>query len=288
MIPWTDLAWTQVHQGHLPLWNPYNVLGTPLAFNWQSATFSVPALVGYLAPQRLDYTVQLVVTMVVGGTGAYVLGRVLRLTIPSVCSPGSPSNCAARSSAGWAGRWPRSCRGRAGCSLPPCWWSVAVTGPAPSSCFSVVLACAVYAGQPDTLVLLLLAVPCSPWSCSCVASRTRGSATGVRGLGDLGVASVAGLALSAPLLLPGLQLISRSPELHRVGLRQPGGDTVRADRAVAPARPHGWPVQWSRVYLGVVALILALVGVAFHRRRPGVVALIVVAARPRSPRSSRR
>ncbi len=27
MIPWTTLAWTQVHQGHLPLWNPYNALG---------------------------------------------------------------------------------------------------------------------------------------------------------------------------------------------------------------------------------------------------------------------
>ena len=37
MIPWTSLAWTQVHHGHLPLWNPYSALGMPLAFNWQSA-----------------------------------------------------------------------------------------------------------------------------------------------------------------------------------------------------------------------------------------------------------
>ena len=47
MIPWTSLAWTQVHHGQLPLWNPYSVSGTPLAFNWQSAAFSLPALVGY-------------------------------------------------------------------------------------------------------------------------------------------------------------------------------------------------------------------------------------------------
>src|ERR1700692_1590822 len=26
MIPWTSLAWTQVHHGHLPLWNPYSAL----------------------------------------------------------------------------------------------------------------------------------------------------------------------------------------------------------------------------------------------------------------------
>ena len=49
-IPWTKLAWTQVHHGQLPLWNPYSVLGLPLAFNWQAGTFSVPALLGYLVP----------------------------------------------------------------------------------------------------------------------------------------------------------------------------------------------------------------------------------------------
>ena len=35
-IAWTSLVWTQVHQGHLPLWNPYSALGMPLAFNWES------------------------------------------------------------------------------------------------------------------------------------------------------------------------------------------------------------------------------------------------------------
>ena len=50
MIPWTSLAWTQVHHGQLPLWNPYSVLGMPLAFNWQAATFSLPALVATCSP----------------------------------------------------------------------------------------------------------------------------------------------------------------------------------------------------------------------------------------------
>ena len=36
MIPWTVLNWTQVHHGHLPLWDPYNALGIPQLFNWQS------------------------------------------------------------------------------------------------------------------------------------------------------------------------------------------------------------------------------------------------------------
>ncbi len=51
-IPFTEQAWTQVHQGHLPLWNPYSGLGMPLAFNWESAPFGLPALIGYLVPLR--------------------------------------------------------------------------------------------------------------------------------------------------------------------------------------------------------------------------------------------
>src|ERR1700681_4230982 len=81
MIPWTSLAWTQVHHGQIPLWNPYNGLGLPFAFNWQSATFSVPTIVGYLAPLRLAYTVQVMATLVIAGTGTYALGRVLRLSV---------------------------------------------------------------------------------------------------------------------------------------------------------------------------------------------------------------
>ena len=80
-IPWTTLNWTQVHHGFLPLWNPYSVLGMPQAFNWESAPFALPSLVGYLVPLRLAYTAAFLTSMVVAGTGVYVLGRVLRLGV---------------------------------------------------------------------------------------------------------------------------------------------------------------------------------------------------------------
>src|ERR1019366_5690459 len=80
-ISWTTLAWRQVHEGHLPLWNPYSVLGAPPAFNWQSATFSIPALVGYLFPLHLAYTVQIIVTLIIAGTGVYAFGRLLHLGV---------------------------------------------------------------------------------------------------------------------------------------------------------------------------------------------------------------
>ena len=88
-IPWKALAWTQVHSGHLPLWNPYNVLGMPLAFNWESAPFSLSALVGYLAPLRLVFTISVVSSLVIGGTGVYILCRVLRLGVLGAAMAGT-------------------------------------------------------------------------------------------------------------------------------------------------------------------------------------------------------
>ena len=77
--PMTNLAWQQVHSGHLPLWNPYNVLGTPLAFNWESAVFSLPVLISYLVHASFAYTVVVLVKLVIAGSGAYVRCRALGL-----------------------------------------------------------------------------------------------------------------------------------------------------------------------------------------------------------------
>ncbi len=110
-----------MHHGQLPLWNPYSALGMPLAFDWQSASFSVPAVVGYLFPLRLSFTVEVFLTLVIGGTGAYVLGRVLRLGAVACIFLGSVFELAARCSDGWGGRYRRCSPGLAGCSPQPCW-----------------------------------------------------------------------------------------------------------------------------------------------------------------------
>ena len=55
--------------------------GCRFAFNWQSATFSVPMLFAYMVPLRFAYTIQAIVTLAIAGTGVYVLGRVLRLGV---------------------------------------------------------------------------------------------------------------------------------------------------------------------------------------------------------------
>src|SRR3984957_17817051 len=158
IIPWTTLSWTEVHHGLLPLWNPYSALGAPLAFNWQSATFSLPALVGYLVPVRLDFTVQVLMTLLIGGTGMYVLARVMRLGVLGAAMAATAFELSGSfisvlgwpiaSVMSWAG-WLFACtilviRGR--------------HRRRDVTLFAVVLALSIYAGEPDTLAVLIVAV----------------------------------------------------------------------------------------------------------------------------------
>jgi len=285
LIPWTTLAWNQVHHGQLPLWNPYSGLGLPLAFNWQSSVFSLPALIGYLFPVRLAYTVATVVTLVVAGTGVYVLGRMLRLgvlgctmaaTVYELSGPvtgwlGWP-NASAMSWAGWvfaAGLLVLRGRHRAG--------AVAL--------FALVLALCVYAGQPEAVVLLGGAFALFVGVVLVRTRRLDGAAPVLRPLVDLVLATVAGAALSAPLVLPGLQVGSSSQ-----------GAAVQSYGAL---RPHdllhlvfqgfdGLPVAGNRwfgpsiypetaAYVGVIALVLGATGLFARRARPEVLGLAAVA-----------
>ena len=215
MIPWTSLAWTQVHHGHLPLWNPYSGLGLPLAFNWQSATFGLPTLVGYLAPLRLAYTVQVVVTLVLAGTGTYVLCRVLRLGVMASAMAGVVYELSG-TFMGFLG-WPI-----AGVMAWAGWLFAAALLVAHGErrvrsvvFLAVAIAGAVYAGQPDTLVLLVPGLLVFVVVLLVARVRSGGSiGIAVRPAVDVAVASIAGGALTAPLVLPGLQLTTGSVFFH--------------------------------------------------------------------------
>ncbi|MGD0881415.1 MAG: YfhO family protein [Acidimicrobiales bacterium] len=286
MIPWANLAWTQVHNGHLPLWNQYSGLGMPLAFNWQSSVFSVPSLAGYLVPLRLAYTCQVLVTMVIAGAGAYVLGRVLHLGVLASTFAGVAFELSGpfftwvgwpiASVASWTG-WILAGivliqrgrhRGR---------W-VVLTG--------VAVACAVYAGQPDALVVLLL-VAGTFAVVSLVVLRLQDGAndSSVRQVAGVASAFVLGALYSAPLLLPGLQLVSGSVRSAN------GAGALDAQHAFAPSLlvngltlslvsfPNLFDFQNGGFqYVGAAAAVLAVAAVVFYARRPYVVALIGVGA----------
>ncbi len=288
-IPWTNLAWTQVHHGHLPLWNPYSVLGLPLAFNWQAGTFSIPVLLGYLVPLRDAYTVQVLVTLVLAGTGVYVLGRVLRLGVLA-CAMAATVYELSGPSLGWLG-WP--------IASVMSWlgWLFAASLLVVRArhrlraivLLAVVVACSVYAGQPDTLVLLgtaLLVFLAALFISR--ASRFADAGPIRRPVIDTVVATVAGAALSAPLLLPGLQILPGSlrtgKSLSRAVPAQSlvltlfqgfDGSPVAGSQWFGPATP------WTVAYVGVVAVVLAVLAVMaavkLRRRRPEVIAFGAVA-----------
>jgi len=288
MIPWGTLAWTQVHHGQVPLWNSYSALGMPLAFNWQSAAFAPPTVISYLAPLRLAYTVQVLVTLVIAGTGAYVLGRILRLGVIACALIGTVYELSGPFMA-WFG-WPiESVMAWAG-------WAIALillivrgeNRPRNVALLALVLALATYSGDPDSMFVLLASLFVFSVVLLVLKSRALGGPGFVqRPFIDLAIAAVAGAMLAAPLLLPGLQLITKSVrssstspqsvpanQIVHVLLQGYDGLPLSGDQYFGAANT---PYPTSVAYVGVIALVLAAVGLARYRRQREVLAFAAVA-----------
>lgn len=279
MIPWTQLAWTQVHSGHLPLWNSYSALGMPLAFNWQSAVFSLPALVGYLVPLRLAFTAQVFVTLVVAGSGAYVLAWIMKMDVLACTLAGTVFELSGAFMF-WLG-WP------IGSVLSWSGWLFAAVllilreghRARDITVFAIALAFAVYAGQPDALTLLILSVVVFAITLLILRTRLAGGSGPIRRpLTDLVVGGVAGLALAAPLALPGYQVAG-------AGIRTFEGSTFGRQAAwtyqdlshLLFEGLNGLPPSFSPIYLGAIVVVLAVAGAWLKKRDSPVIALIVVA-----------
>ena len=289
-IPWTTVAWTQVHHGQLPLWNPYSALGLPLAFNWLSASFSIPSLLGYLFPLHLAYTVQVATTLAIAGTGVYTLGRVLRLGVLG-CVTAAIVFELSGPFIGWLGSPVPSVFSWAG------WWFAAailiVRGGhriRNTAFFAVVLACMIYAGYPEAVVLIGLAlVVFLAVLFGMRVSRFGGSGPILRPAFDIVIATLIGTGLAAPLALPGFQVVanSRRTQVSGVdtlsahdfvhvalqgfdGLPIPGGQWFNISGQAAPYQP-------SVAYVGVIALVLAATALGLRRKRPEIVGFGAIA-----------
>jgi hypothetical protein len=270
-VPWTNLAWTQVHSGHLPLWNPYNVLGVPLAFNWQSGVFSIPALVGYLFPVSFAYTAAVLTKLIIAGTGVYVLCRVLRLG-PLAAALGGTAFELSGPMIVHAG-WPHT--------SVTCWagWAfAAIVGLLRGTrrmrnitMLALAVGFAVYGGHPESLVAMGLAIVV--FVVVYLVARARGEGGRiVRPLRDLVVGAVCGFGLGAPLLFPGVQLGVNS--VRRNGTGTPAFPLIHLPNVLL-AGIQGRDFT-TTAYVGVVVLALAVVGTRVSWKRPEVPALVAV------------
>ena len=285
MIPWTTLAWNQVHHGQVPLWNPYSGLGMPLAFNWQSAPFGLPALVGYLFPVQDAYTVGVIVTVMVAGTGGYFLGRILHLGVLGCAMVGVVFELSGPF-VGWLG-WPHaSVFSWAGWLFAAALLVVGSRRATRSiALFALVLALSFYAGQPEVLVVLLFALVLFLVVLLIHRARLNGTRSILRPLVNIAIAAALGATLAAPLSLPGLQIFAGS-----VHSKTAGQTALPAENLIHMISQgfDGLPVAGSRMfgsngpfyigaYIGVIALVLALVGIGARRRRPVIISFAAVA-----------
>lgn len=292
MIPWTSLGWTQVHHGHLPLWNAYNGMGLPLAFNWQSGAFSLPALIGYLMPLHLAYTAQIVVTLVIAGTGAYFLASVLGVGVIGAAMAGTVFELSGDVMA-WLG-WPHA----AVMSLSGWLFAFAILivrgrhRARDTVIFAVGTALAIYAGEPEIFTILALSLVVFVVCMIAVEQRGSGGSwrRSLRPLLDMSLGAIAGIALAAPLVLPGIQILSGSTRSSgtlltstEVGRSLPPHDLVH----LLVQGYNGLPLAGNHVfddtiymdtaaYVGLIAVAFAVLAAVRSWRRPAIAGFLAL------------
>ncbi len=284
-IPWQVLAWKQVHAGHLPLWNPDSLLGLPLAFNFQSAPFSLAVAVGYAFPVRLAHSVTVVVRLLVAGSGAYVACRVMGLRVLSALTCATIYELSGGLTI-WLGSYEAGCLGFMG-------WVVAASALVQRgehrardvTLLAVALCLLLYAGEPQIALLAVSSlVVLATVSTLVRPGRTRRAKLVT--LGDHGIAIGAAVALAAPVYLPGMQLALRSAratappvsglplyDLTHLVFGDYNGSPTALGGLIGPDN-----LYVSMIYVGVIGVVLALVGLWRWRARAEVAAFGVLTA----------
>lgn len=285
LIPWNSLDWRLVHHGQFPLWNRYTALGLPEFFNFQSSVLSLPDLVSYLVPLKQAFITAVAVKLVIAGTGAYVFTRVLGAGAAGATFSGLVFELSGPFSAELG--WPISdVLAWTGWILAFAWliyrrprtsWHVLGLG--------VSIAFMIYGGFPEGIALV--AIPVALVLLGALAidllhhRRPRW-----RSIAGLGGGLIVGVGLAAPLLLPGLQLVSessRSQQAFTLGL------PLHTLASLIDPGYFGYPLDgslWfgpgstnfyeSAAYVGIFTLALATAGFlgAFRTKRaPGAAGL---------------
>lgn len=289
-IPWQVLSWLDVHAGVVPFWQPGNLLGMPLASNFQSAPFGLANVVGYLFPLALAHTATIATELLVAGIGTYVLCRVLRLgVLPSVVGATIFELCGAFTI--WLGVYEPDV-----CSLLP--WVLAASvvvirgrrRAVPGVLLAIGLALAFAAGEPQIDVFFILFVGVfavvvalarrrsSTWAVTETDGAGRASSGGALVVHVLALVAAAGLV--APIYLPAGQVLTRSARVHGPYVSSlPPHDLTHLLFVGYSGVPTNLTsiigidnLYVSMVYVGSVGLILALVGLVWFRKRPEVLA----------------
>ena len=267
-IPWSAFNWITVHHGQLPLWNRYNALGLPQVFNFLSGSFAPTSLASYFAPLRDASATIEFAKLVIAGSGVFFLGRVLRLSIVPALFAATVFELSGAFT-GWLA-WPQSGSVAWLAWILGCVILVAENrrGTTAVAALALTVAANAYQGHPETLALDLLCA--AGVGLVIVMADVRRASQAARAaltrIARLAVGGVAGLALSAPLLWPGISVLNsgvRHGDVHY------GGFALSNLGNVIAAGYFGYPITGSTyfgsanyyetaMWVGVIAVVLAL------------------------------
>jgi hypothetical protein len=284
-IPWQTLAWLQVHAGHLPLWNPYSLLGLPLAFNFQSAPFGPTVAIGYLFPLSLAHSATVVARLIIAGGGAYLFARVLRLGIVPALLCATIFELSGGFTV-WLGDYPSGCMAWSGWVLAS---SVLVLRGrhrvASVGLLALTLAFAFLEGEPQIAAVLVGVVAVFTLVMATYLWRSGSRRAAMSAVLDHGLGLLAAAALVAPIYLPGIQLglassrnagppVSGLPlfDLSHLLFSDYNGLPTSLATVIGPDN-----LYVSMLYVGTITLVLAVTALALWRQRREVVALTLTA-----------
>jgi membrane protein YfhO len=211
--PWAEVTHRAYATGEVPLWNPYEGAGTPLAANMQSAVFD-PLLLGVnLHPTPLMWDISVIGAFLLGAAAAYLFGRILGMgVVPAIVTS------AAFSVSGWFFLYSNNDFCRSYVYLPLLFLFVEVVLRSrrllPVLGLSVCIAGNIYVGMPEASALVIGSA--TAYAAARLIQERRRTSLRVS-IVRLGGAGLLGLMLAAPLVLLFLQYEPLSFNVHKPG-----------------------------------------------------------------------
>ena len=218
--PLANVVHNAYADGAVPLWDPYQALGAPLAAGFSSAVadpFHAPL---FVHPSQRVWTFVMLLRLLVGGVGCFALLRALGARPVAALVP-AVGYLLSTAFVYWAGPPSASVE----CLAPWILLSIVALVRRPNgirfAALAVMTACACLAGQPETLVVF--AWLAAAWALYCWLREGRSW----NALAHLAGAGAVGGMLAAPQLLLGAQYVRLAENAHGATL---GGNRITFDR----------------------------------------------------------
>ena len=262
--PWAQVTHRTLASGELPLWNPYEGLGTPLAADPPTASLDPLMLAVFLHPSAFVADLSTLLWLLLIGVGAYVAARALRLHPLPATVVGVVYGLS-----GWFFAYSNNWFFRVYLFLPfmiaAAEWTLRSRRRLPPVLLGVSMAGAVMVGMPELTFMAIAGAGVFAGARLVVGDRE-----GSRFQSALRLAGGAaiGLALAAPIALSYRQYISLSFNIHPFTGAPLGTDSVHQLVDWVMPRISRAPVKAlfdDREWIGGGAALLAVVAV-FHPR----------------------